>query len=167
MDFKDYNIIPDEFTSKTDLFLTTMEEIRYYERLLGVDFESDYKDYVLAYGNGVLGGTYIRIYLPERIWKTLIDWRARITEYWFWDEGKDILTKEEVLGSIRIGDTFAGDEIIFLNNSYYILPRQEETIFRAGKKLEDMINWLCSSGILIETFKERNFEPFDPEGWIS
>ncbi|MBK1896163.1 SMI1/KNR4 family protein [Chryseobacterium paridis] len=165
MDFKNYSIVPNMFTSKSDLFLTTIEEIAYYEGLLNVTFENDYKEYVLTYGNGILGGTYIRIYLPKRIWESLLNWKARITEYWFWDEGKDVLIKEEVLNSIRIGDTFAGDEIIFLNNAYYILPRQEEIIFKVGEKLGDLIDWLCSSGTLTEPFKERNFEPFDPGDW--
>lgn len=114
-----------------------------------------------------LGGTYVRIYLPETIVLTLEEWRNRITEYWFWDEGKEVLTKEEVLKSIRIGDTFDGDEIIFLNNQYYILPRYSEMIYKAGNSLEETITWLCSSGVLTEAFSEREFEPFDPSGLLN
>ena len=95
------------------------------------------------------------------------EWRNRITQYWFWDEGKEVLTKEEVLKSIRIGDTFDGDEIIFLNNQYYILPRYSEMIYKAGNSLEETITWLCSSGVLTEAFSEREFEPFDPSGLLN
>ena len=69
-----------------------------------------------------------------------------------------------MLGSIRVGDTFDGDEIILLNNQYYVLPRYSEMIYKAGNTLEEAINWLCSSGILTEAFSEREFEPFDPSG---
>ncbi|URC13982.1 hypothetical protein [Flavobacterium sp. B183] len=93
---------------------------------------------------------------------TLDEWRNRITEYWFWDEGKDVLTKEEVLSSVRIGDTYDGDEIVLLKNEYFVLPRHSEMIYKAGTTLEETITWLCSSGILTEVFSERNFEPFNP-----
>lgn len=145
------------------MFLADEEEILACEKTLNVTFDEDYKEYVSTYGSGILGGTYVRVYLPETIILTLEEWKNRITEYWFWDEGKEVLTKDEVLNSIRIGDTFDGDEIIFLNNQYYILPRYSEMIYKAGNSLEETISWLCSAGILTEAFSEREFEPFNPE----
>jgi len=162
MNFENYKIIPNYQTNKTDLFTADEADILACEKILNVLFDEDYKDYVLQYGSGILGGTYIRIFLPETIIITLEEWKDRIAEYWFWDEGKDILTKDEVLNSIRIGDTFDGDEIILLKNEYYILPRYSEMIYKAGTTLEETIAWLCSSGILTEAFSEREFEPFDP-----
>lgn len=167
MDFDNYKIIPNYNTNKTDLFTADGEDILACEKTLNITFDEDYKEYVQKYGSGILGGTYVRIYLPETIVLTLEEWRNRITEYWFWDEGKEVLTKEEVLKSIRIGDTFDGDEIIFLNNQYYILPRYSEMIYKAGNSLEETITWLCSSGILTEAFSEREFEPFDPSGLLN
>ena len=89
------------------------------------------------------------------------DWVERISEYWLWDAGKDVMTKKEVLESVRIGDTFDGDEIIFYKNEYFILPRHTDKIYNTGKTLEKTIEWLCSSGILTEFFVEREFEPFN------
>ncbi|AXB56176.1 SMI1/KNR4 family protein [Flavobacterium fluviale] len=166
MNFDNYKIIPNYNTSKTDLFLADEEEILACEKTLNVTFDEDYKDYVQKYGSGILGGTYVRVYLPETIVLTLEEWKNRIKEYWFWDEGKEILTKDEVFKSIRIGDTFDGDEIILLNSQYYILPRNSEMIYKAGNTLEEAITWLCSSGILTEAFTEREFEPFDPEEFM-
>lgn len=166
MNFDNYKIIPNYNTSKTDLFLADEEEILACEKTLNVTFDEDYKDYVQKYGSGILGGTYIRVYLPETIVLTLEEWKNRIKEYWFWDEGKEVLIKDEVLNSIRIGDTFDGDEIVLLNSQYYILPRNSEMIYKAGNTLEEAINWLCSSGILTEAFTEREFEPFDPEEFM-
>ncbi|RXM46451.1 SMI1/KNR4 family protein [Flavobacterium sp. YO64] len=162
MNFDNYKIIPNYKTNKTDLFLASEEEILACEKTLNIAFDEDYKEYVLVYGSGILGGTYVRIFLPETIILTLEDWRNRITEYWFWDEGKEVLTKDQVLNSIRIGDTFDGDEIILYEGEYFVLPRYSEMIYKAGNTLKETITWLCSSGILTEAFSEREFEPFDP-----
>jgi len=162
MNFDNYKVIPNYQTHKTDLFLAEEEDILACEKILNIVLDEDYKEYVLNFGSGILGGTYVRIYLPETIIMTLATWKSRINEYWFWDEGKEVLTKEEVLDSVRIGDTFDGDEIIYFKKEYYILPRHSEMIYKAGKTLEETITWLCSSGILTEAFSERDFEPFDP-----
>ncbi|MFH6986706.1 SMI1/KNR4 family protein [Flavobacterium collinsii] len=162
MNFNNYKIIPNYKTNKTDLFVADEEEILACEKTLNIAFDEDYKAYVSEFGSGILGGTYVRIYLPETIILTLEEWRGRIAEYWFWDEGKEVLTKEEVLNAVRIGDTYDGDEIILFKNEYFILPRHSEMIYKAGNTLEEAITWLCSSGILTEAFSEREFEPFDP-----
>ncbi|WP_316635118.1 SMI1/KNR4 family protein [uncultured Flavobacterium sp.] len=162
MNFNNYKIIPNYRTNNTDLFLADVEDILACEKTLNIVFDNDYKEYVSTYGSGILGGTYVRIYLPETIILTLSEWKNRITEYWFWDEGKEVLTKDEVLDSVRIGDTYDGDEIILFKNEYFVLPRHSEMIYKAGNTLEETITWLCSSGILTETFSEREFEPFDP-----
>lgn len=165
MNFENYRIIPNYNTMKTDLFVATEKEIEICETTLNIKFEDDYKDYVLTYGNGILGGTYIRMYLPERIKNTFLEWKNGIKQYWFWDEGKDILTKDEVLNSVRVGDTFDGDELILYKSNYYILPRHSGKIYKIGKTLEETVSWLCSAGILTEPFTERDFEPFDPAEW--
>lgn len=162
MNFDNYKIIPNYKTNKTDLFLASEEETLACEKTLNIAFDEDYKEYVLVYGSGILGGTYVRIFLPETIILTLEEWRNRITEYWFWDEGKEVLTKDQVLKSVRIGDTFDGDEIILYEGEYFVLPRYSEMIYKAGNTLEETITWFCSSGILTEAFPEREFEPFDP-----
>ena len=162
MNFDNYKVIPNYKTNKTNLFLASEEETLACEKTLNIAFDEDYKEYVLVYGSGILGGTYVRIFLPETIILTLEEWRNRITEYWFWDEGKEVLTKDQVLKSVRIGDTFDGDEIILYEGEYFVLPRYSEMIYKAGNTLEETITWLCSSGILTEAFPEREFEPFDP-----
>jgi hypothetical protein len=165
MNFDNYKVIPNYNTHRTDLFLADDEDIQACEQTLNITFDNNYKEYVVTYGSGILGGTYVRIYLPETIVLTITEWKNRITEYWFWDEGAAVLTKEQVLDSVRIGDTFDGDEIILYKSEYYILPRNSEMIYKAGKTLEETVNWLCSSGILTEAFTEREFEPFNPSEW--
>ena len=166
MNFDNFKIIPNYNTGKTDLFLAENEEILACENTLNIVLDEDYKEYVSTYGSGILGGTYVRIYLPETIILTLAEWKKRINEYWFWDQGKDILTKEAVLDAVRIGDTYDADEIIFYKNEYFILPGNSEMIYKVGSALGETITWLCSSGVLTEAFSEREFEPFDPGDWI-
>ncbi len=161
MSFYNYSIIPNYLTGSDTLNLPQPTSIKDCEDALSFTFESGYVDFITKYGEGILGGTYIRIYLPTKIAEGHNDWLSRISEYYFWDEGKDILTKEQVQQAVCIGDTFDGDEIIYLQNNYYILPRHEETIFKTGETLAETIEWLCSADVLTESFDERNFEPFN------
>ncbi len=134
------------------------------ETRLGVSFPNGYRQYITALGEGVLGGSYIRIYPPWRILDELQEWRQRIEEYWFWDEGRDVLSKQQALESIILGDTLDGDEVIFRPQQpqrILVLPRHSEQIYVAGDDLWQAISWLCSSGTLTEAFEERDFEPFD------
>ncbi|MDR2880540.1 MAG: hypothetical protein LBV29_01375, partial [Azoarcus sp.] len=134
------------------------------ESVLSIHFPTGYQEYVTRFGQGILGGDYIRIYPPHRILADLAEWRQRIDEYWFWDDGKKVLSKEQALQSVIIGDTVDGDElIIHPDNSekIYVLPRDHKKIYVAGDGLPAAIEWLCSSGKLTRAFKKRNFEPYD------
>ncbi len=154
----DYRIIADELTGKTKLSLVEDQEITDVEKELNIRFESDYKRYVTTYGIGILGGSFIRIYAPWRIKNERTQWTKRITKFYFWNDKN--LNKDQVLQSLIIGDTMGGDEIIFYANQYYVLPHSKTEIFSIGQSLNEAIEWLCSSGVLTEAFKERNFEPF-------
>ncbi|MDR0195205.1 MAG: SMI1/KNR4 family protein [Myroides sp.] len=159
--FDHYTVIQNINTNSVELFLPTAEDINNCEQQLGFSFEEDYNTFMRQYGTGILGGTYIRIYSPTRITKGQSEWLERVTQYYFWEDGEDILTKEQVLESICIGDTLDGDEIIFYQNQYYVLPRYEENIYALGATLNDAIEWLCTAGILTKAFVEREFEPFN------
>ena len=147
--------------------LATVDEVDAAEAKLGVRFPTGYREYVTHLGEGVLGGSYIRIYPPRRILSgpnNVTEWRQRIDEFWFWDDGKDVLTKEMALQSVIIGDTLNGDELVVHPSNperVLVLPRDSETIYVGGEGLAATIEWLCSSGELTEPFVERDFEPFD------
>ncbi|MBV8251934.1 MAG: hypothetical protein JO154_04935 [Chitinophaga sp.] len=166
MDFTKFKIIPNYNTNSTDLFLSSTAAIAQLEQAFQINVDQDYKDYVTRYGCGILGGTYVRVYLPETIQALQSEWKERITQYWFWEEGAAVLTKEQALASVIMGDTFDGDEIILYNQQYYILPRHEEMIYHTGNTLGGTIEWLCTAGILTEAFVERDFEPFNPEEYL-
>jgi SMI1-KNR4 cell-wall len=142
----------------------THEEVDAVERQFGIQLPHGYREYVTQFGDGVLGGCYVRIYPPQRILRgdnNVMEWRERIRAYWFWGDDATTLTKSQALESIIIGDTLGGDELVVHPSRperIYVLPRNFETIFVAGDGLPDAIEWLCSSGELTEAFAERNFE---------
>lgn len=151
------------------LVLSSPAEVDAAEAQLGIRFPSGYREYVTQFGEGVLGGSYVRIYPPRRILSganNLVEWRRRIDQYWFWNGGRGALTKEQVLEAIIIGDTLDGDELIVHPANperIYLLPRQSEEIYVAGEGLPAAVEWLCTSGTLTEPFPERNFEPFNSQ----
>ncbi len=136
------------------------EAVEDAERQLGVRFPHGYTEYMEMFGEGVLGGSFIRVYPPQRVARELAEWRARIAEYWFWDRGVSVLSKDKVLESIVFADTVNGDELIFhphLPCNIFVLPRDSEGIFAIGPSLPEAIEWCCSSGILTDRFNEREF----------
>lgn len=146
------------------LVLATAAEVDALASRLWITFPCGYQQYVTRLGEGVLGGSFVRIYPPWRIEKELSEWRRRIAKYWFWDEGGELLPKERALECVIIGDTVNGDELVFhpcRPGQLFVLPRYSEQIFEAGSDLLEAIEWMCTSGELIEPFNERNFEPFD------
>jgi len=143
----------------------TKIDVQDLESRLGTTVPVGYGEFITRFGEGVLGGSYIRIYPPSRILAELEEWRSRIDEYWIWDEGCDVLPKDQALKSIILGDTVDGDELIFhpdRPDNVYVLPRDSESIFLAGIGLAQAVEWLCTSGVLTEPFNERDFEAFQP-----
>jgi hypothetical protein len=146
------------------LALASDEQVNQLETKLGIVFPQGYREYVTTLGEGVLGGTFVRVYPPWRITRELREWRKRIKQYWFWDQGKAVLTKKRATESIIIADTLNGDELIFHPEEVdrlLVLPRHYQDIFEAGSDLLEAVEWMCSSGKLTRPFKTRNFEPFD------
>ena len=142
-------------------------DVKAAETQLGVRFPTGYREYVTRFGEGVLGGAYIRIYPPHRILagpNNVGEWRERIREYWQWEEAGRVLTKQEALEGVIIGDTVAGDELVVHPSNpdrIMVLPHDSETIYVAGNGLQAVIEWLCGSGTLTDPFDERDFEPFN------
>lgn len=146
------------------LVLASADEVDALASRLWITFPPGYRDYVTRLGEGVMGGSLVRVYLPWRIEKELPEWRRRINKYWFWDDGRDVLPKERAVECVIIGDTVNGDELVFhpsRPNRLFVLPHESEQVFDAGGDLLAAIEWMCTSGELVEPFDERKFEPFD------
>lgn len=144
--------------------LTKPAEVDSLESRLWMKFPDGYREYIARFGEGLLGGSFIRVYPPWRIEQELVEWRRRINKYWFWDAGRKILPKDRALECILIGDTVNGDELVFHPNRpdrLFVLPRDGEKVYEAGNDLPAAIEWMCSSGKLTVVITERVFEPFN------
>lgn len=156
--------IEDIHVSDAPLVLASAAEVDELESKLWITFPEAYREYITKLGEGILGGSLVRIYPPWRIDKELVEWRRRINKYWLWDTGRELLPKERALECVLVGDTLNGDELVFhptRPNRLFVLPRDSEDVFDAGEDVWAAIDWMCSSGALVEPFVERIFEPFD------
>jgi hypothetical protein len=146
------------------LVLATPADVAGLESRLWITFPEGYRDYVTRLGEGILGGSFVRIYPPWRVANELAEWRRRIDKYWFWDESHDVLPKERALECVIVGDTINGDELVFhptRRDHLFVLPADGERVFDAGPDVLAAVEWMCNSGELTEPFAERDFEPFD------
>lgn len=141
----------------------TAQAVRDASLQLGASFPSGYEEYVTRFGKGLLGGTWVRVYMPSQIVLGLARWRERIDQYWFWDKGRETLTKAKALQCIVFADTWDGDEVVFHPSEpekIYVLPRHSEAVHIASESgLLKALEWLCSSGVITEAFTDRFFEP--------
>ena len=138
----------------------TVEDLAQLRGVLGCSLPSGYDEFMLALGEGLLGGSYVRVYPPWRMLDELQEWRKRIAEFWFWSG----IEQTWALEGVRLGDTLDGDELVFhpgAPDEIWVLPRESNRALRSGRGLWEALEWLCSSGVLTEAFSERVFEPFD------
>jgi hypothetical protein len=146
-------------TAKQPSGLATVAEVDKLEKKLGTTLPSGYRDYVTTLGDGVLSDC-VRVYPPKQIDRELKEWRKRIKQYWFWDEPSVLLKQARAVECIVIADTMEGDEVVFHSSEpkrLYVLPRNEERVFDAGKDLLEAVEWLLGSGKLGPKVKERKF----------
>ncbi|MFS2317125.1 SMI1/KNR4 family protein [Maricaulis sp. D1M11] len=159
------------------------------EAQLNLRFPTGYRAFVTKFGKGILGddhlnltyeemmqnpekydddentGSEIRVYTPADILDTadgVEAWRERITKYWFWNDGADVLSKDKAVECVVFADTTVGDEIIFHPSQpdrIYVLPRDEATIYAVEGGLPGVIEWMFSSGTLYSSFTARCFKP--------
>ncbi|MCA9889947.1 MAG: SMI1/KNR4 family protein [Anaerolineae bacterium] len=146
------------------LVLATAAEVDALASRLWITFPVGYREFVTRLGEGIFGGSFVRIYPPWRIAKELQEWRHRIKKYWFWDDDGGLLPKARAIECVIIGDTLNGDELVFhptRPDHLFILPRNSDRAIDAGSDLLEVIEWICKSGQLVEPFDEQEFEPFD------
>lgn len=145
-------------------FLSKPAEVAALEKEYWVTMPEGYREYVTRLGEGVLGGTFVRIYPPARISREMEEWRARVKQYWLWDEGVKVMPKERGIECVIVGDTVGGDELIVhpgRPGKMYVLPRNSYKVFEIEGDLWAAVEWMCTSGKLTKRFTERKFEPFD------
>jgi hypothetical protein len=153
-----------------DIHLVTMRLVRSTdadvsaaEASLGTRFPPGFRAWMTTLGTGILSDL-VRVYQLPHLLELIAEAQARWREYYFWDEGRDVLPRQAVLESIIVADTQSGDEVIFHPSNpeaLYVLPRDQERIYRIGARFEDALEWLCISGVISQPVASLYYEPFD------
>lgn len=157
------------WTPEVKLTLASDEDVDFAETIMKVVFPDGYKEYVTTLGHGEYCN-FIRIDMPKDILFGYKKYRTFLDEYWFWEIGEHILSKEKAIECVKIGDTDHGDVIIFHpsnSNELFILPHEDDMLYSIGRNLYEAIDWLCvyrnnpHSGSVGETHERRYFVPYN------
>lgn len=84
------------WTPELKLTLATDEDVDFAETIIKVSFPDGYKEYVTTLGLGEYCN-YIRIDMPHDILFGYKKYRKILDEYWFWEMGEEILSKEKAI----------------------------------------------------------------------
>lgn len=174
MSFKNVKIIDpyveNGMAKELKLTLSTTVEVKLVENKLNTTFPKGYKEYVTTLGSGLYCG-YIQVKMPNIILAENKENQEFLEEYYFWEMGDEILSKERAIESIKIADTLDNDVIIFHPSKIdelFVLPRHDDMLHNIGSSLYEAIDWLCvyrhnpRSGSVGETHQKRYFIPDNP-----
>jgi hypothetical protein len=133
------------------------------ETTLGTRFPTGYRELMVRLGEGDLGH-FLRVYPPHRVLASQAEWRARITEYWFWESDDETL-RDRVRDGVVLGDTFDGDELCFHRSdpdTLILLPRHDDAAHQLGPGLLAAVDWVLRSGVIVS--QEPGPVAFEP--WL-
>jgi hypothetical protein len=155
-------IFDDIFRVSRQSRVASEDDVLTLEALIGSRMPPGYSEFVMQFGEGTLTD-WLDVYCPWRIQAENRRWQERVCEYFFWEEGREVLARTKVEQSICLGHTSQGDELIFHPNDsrrLLVLPRNEEGIYIAGHDLEVAVDWIFNSGKLGRRVRLKAFQPF-------
>jgi hypothetical protein len=129
---------------------------------LDTEFPPGFDEFMLKFGKGEYAG-YLRPYDPDRIVSELSSNRENfVTDYW--TEGKLRLNDAERASLIPFADTIDGDMFAFLPKKpkqIFVLPRQNQQLFKTGPTFVHLLNWVTDSGEIVERIDLKSFQPWN------
>jgi hypothetical protein len=126
------------------------------------DFPPGYDEFMLKFGKGDFSG-YVRPYDPDRIVSELSSNREWLSHD-CWNEGNLRLTRAERETLILFADTIDSDSFAFLPGrpkEIFVLPRHKQLLFKIGPTFLDLLNWVLSSGKIVQPFENAFFQPWN------
>ena len=120
-----------EFQATAPFRPVELTELESAERALGCRFPSEYRDFVLRFGTGEFIQLGLRALSPSRIVQTTPEDRARLSEYWFWEDSPKVWTQKQAIESVACFDGNSGDDIRFHPaepQTMYLLPHEDTII---------------------------------------
>lgn len=154
MKFDDVYLVSDKLETSSEA------ELKDLEAKLGMALPKGYAEYMLHLGVG----TYcdeLCVYSPEKILDDYEYRQEQWDDYFFWDEGADVLTKEQVLQCVVFAYTPDGDEIIAhpdLPECLFVLPRHDMVIYKIPGCFDAPLAWVGPEGEVRREPKFRYFE---------
>ena len=108
-----------------------------------------YREYHTELGDGVCSG-YVRVYPPARVLAEYESVQDRVQEFFFWDAGAAVASRDDLATAVIVADTLAGDEVFVHPDTdrLLVLPREEDGIYAFPNDLRDVLAWLLTSGTL-------------------
>ncbi len=151
------------------LLLAEADDLLQLEQGLGVPLPLGYADFMQKLGVGTYCD-FLRVFSPDQILERYQDARERWRTSYFWDAGRDVLSKEQVLESIIFADTTDGDEIIFhpqMPDKLFVLPRHDDQIYWVHEVFMEPLNWDSVHGKMYESPSFRHFESWVDRAAVS
>jgi hypothetical protein len=137
------------------------------EQILGARFPVGYREFIARLGGGVLAD-FLRIFPPRRILYSstgVEGQRHLIDEHWFWQQGAPLLAKTRGVETILLADTKCGAELIFHLSTpdriYALSGDDDKMIYVAGDGFMPALEWVLTSGVLVEPGRALRFQPMD------
>jgi hypothetical protein len=151
----------------SDLYLVTdklqtipQSEVDQLPERLGFSLAPGYAEFMTTLGIGTYWDL-LRVYEPQRILHELEQARKGWDEYYFWEEGKDTLSKEQVLRSVLFADSIDGDNIIFnpeFPDTLFVLPRHDDVIYWVPESFKNPLLWHSQAVVVHEPPDFARFE---------
>lgn len=119
------------------------------DELLGGRTPAGYREYVTELGDGVCSG-YVRVYPPARVLAEYETVQDRVQDFFFWDAGAAVATRDDLATAVIVADTLGGDEVFVHPDTdrVLVLPREESGIYAFPNDLRVVLDWLLTSGTL-------------------
>lgn len=127
---------------------------------LRVRFPVGYRTFMSRYGPAFYSND-IRVYDPESLVQQNRE-RLGEGECFFWRAPQSALDRDRTPECIRYADTIFGDVLAVhpsIEGASFLFPRSNETIHRFDGDLEDVLDWVLSSGTCLAPTKARYVEP--------
>ena len=154
--------IDEIYVVSDNLVPPSQEQFERARLALQTEFPPGYDQFMLKFGKGSFSG-YLRPFGPEGVVSELASNRELLVQD-YWDRGKLRLTREERIKLVPFADTIDGDLFAFppgAPNEIFVLPRQDDQIFKTGPTFLDLLNWVADSGQIVQPFRAKFFQPWN------
>jgi hypothetical protein len=152
-----------------DVYLVTnklqtisQEQLALLQKTLGFPLPVGYAEFMATLGIGDYCGL-LRVYEPDAIPEENRQTQALWQEYFSWEDGRDVLPREEVARCVVFANTIDGDNLLFhprIPDRLFVLPRHDDTIYWVPECFLNPLEWYDQSGLVTPAPAFKTFESY-------